>query len=642
MWEVRLYKNTGMNTANTVDKGSRLNSAEHVDVPPLEILQGEHLAEVRVKATRAVVKDVDYMRLTDTDSGDVFYYAVDPFMKTSIDVTTLKLTPDAVMTAAEITNGIENVEFGDGIVERHHVAKNDDVFGAYTEPDPLLIPSKELQYDKVSMFDETRGTEGHHLVESTMSLVNMANQRDAVSYLDAGTGGTVVVPQTVPALEFTNIYLGADFIYKTAGTEYYDHAFDATQTGISRIRSLGAEGCILNSWIVPDGCCEYTPDEGTGIIMGISGTRQERNSGIHLAGSYNVRNKRLTYGELNMIKIMSPAAGTSMEFLPEDLAINPNSPGQVVVTRLCDPRPNGMPYFYPKYFKGVEIGRGNWLNVVPGMQWANAPLVYTGRSGSTLTEIRYRSSREYATRAADLAGQNLFGSFLGSGVGQLTGAGAGGIGFIQGALRPELPPFVYTADDPDAMFLGSGVGMPINEPLAAEKAIYRKHVNQHNMLFGLASTALNSVGGVIQEEISMHYARNAINEQYRMTATKELQELALATQVRLPELVFPRSETVRDFVGNGIIVLKYFIQDSDAEKLDKVLEMYGYRDTAPLEKEMFTNRSKFNYISAKAVTVTDKRLPLWLRELLAAQLKNGVRIWHQLPDATAYTDGSNT
>ena len=68
--------------------------------------------------------------------------------------------------------------------------------------------------------------------------------------------------------------------------------------------------------------------------------------------------------------------------------------------------------------------------------------------------------------------------------------------------------------------------------------------------------------------------------------------------------------------------------------------MYGYKDTKPLEASDFTNRSKFNYVQANSVTIGGTA-PKWIREAAKEQISNGVRVWHQLPDVTAYSNGTN-
>ena len=68
--------------------------------------------------------------------------------------------------------------------------------------------------------------------------------------------------------------------------------------------------------------------------------------------------------------------------------------------------------------------------------------------------------------------------------------------------------------------------------------------------------------------------------------------------------------------------------------------MYGYRYTKFVEASDFSTRAKFNYVQASGVSVTG--LPKWFADGVAEQLMGGVRVWHVLPDVSAYTDGSNT
>ena len=66
MWKVTAYKNTGINSVNTIDKPARLSAAEHIDFPAFDILQAEFLDKIRVKATREQIKDVDFIALQNS------------------------------------------------------------------------------------------------------------------------------------------------------------------------------------------------------------------------------------------------------------------------------------------------------------------------------------------------------------------------------------------------------------------------------------------------------------------------------------------------------------------------------------------------------------------------------------------------
>ena len=120
-----------------------------------------------------------------------------------------------------------------------------------------------------------------------------------------------------------------------------------------------------------------------------------------------------------------------------------------------------------------------------------------------------------------------------------------------------------------------------------------------------------------------------------------MQELKISNTIVAPDVHFPNSETLRDFLGNGLYVIQYRPVKSDRKKMDRILTMYGYKDTKVLENSDFSGRSKFNYVKANSVSIGNKNVPAWIREAAASQLANGVRIWHQLPDVTAYSDGTN-
>lgn len=632
MWTCRLFKHTGFNGVNTADNGRRLDSAEYIDVEPLNLLQGEHLSEVRVKANRGQVKDVDFLQLTDTVSGDKFYYAVDPFMMTSGDVSTLYVTIDPVLTAAGIVGNIKDVEFGDGITDRYHVKKSDDIFGAYTEDDPLLVPDEPLEYSASEFFNTTTYTDSIQLVESTMSLNNMAARREAITYTDSGDGGTVVVPQTVAAQERTRVqaFNGA---YDTPGTEYYDQSKQVVQDGIARVRSLGCEGSILNSWVLPSDCADPgVIDDEDGIVHVLYGTNDEVDTYIDLDYVVEEANKRLTYGSMNMVELISTCEGTSLSFKPEDIAESKENPGTVIIQRFTDPRPHGRPWYRTKYYK-YDL-QYTWANLLPGKEWANAPLVYTGVSGSYLNQIQYNSQRQYDAAMIDVTREGMARGHTGDLIAGMTGLAKTGMSEYMSNNAPINP--VTTIDDNGGIALWKEM-TAMNSAQTARMRDWSTMGNLIGMGIGMIGTAGQLATGTDPYTIQ----HDQLLARYGAQVRSELQQFALKNYVVKPELNFPNNESLRDFVGNGLYVVKYSPTQKDLQKMNKILTMYGYKVTDTLTGDLFNTRSKFNFVATKGVTVTDKRLPMWLREALASRLNAGVRVWHQLPDVKAYTDHSN-
>lgn len=600
MWTARLYSNTGLNTVNILDKPSRLDSADYLDVPALDIIQGEHLSSVSIKATRAQVVNVDYLRLSNGD--EAYYYVVNGYFCTSLDVVKLDITLDAMLTLTAIVNGINNITWLDGIVERHHVPKSADTFGAFNEPDPLLVPSKELAADVSYLFRlDVPITQQKHIgiIESTLDLPAMADDTDARTYTDPDSGQSVTVPNTrASGSTYIDLYnVPAARGYYLPGSALFDYNNQKVRDGIQRARALGVEGGILNSYLVPKGALyevntsidsdgRYNMVEGNFLEESISGMPFEY---------ANVDNKRVLYGELNAIELHSMASGMSMRYKPEEIDGDTSAP---VLIAIYDPRPDGRPYFRPRYYRGVDMASamdGAFLaQAVAGAQWANAPLAYTGKSGSALDEIRYNTDKIIASNDVDAAFDIL----------------------------------AHNTENAVNRRAGGGAAQSIGQILTGD------------IIGGIASTAgtwFDTTEMIENYEIAQREA----TRRYKQAALKEMEIFMLNTQVVAPQIHFPNSATLRDFIGNGLCVVRYRPTNSDIAKLDKILSMYGYKDTIAIDKAIFSNRKKYNYVKINGASIGGNA-PRWIREMAAAQLSSGCRIWHQLPDVTAYTDGSNT
>lgn len=605
MWNVRLYYETGFNAVNIPDSPALLETMTHSDFPGLDILQGEHLSYVNVKATRAQVKNADYMRLTD--GTDTFYYIIEDFTMTSTDVAMLSIVMDYFTTHG----GVTGIKFLDGVVERHHVAVEDDKYGAYTEDDPMLVPSKELEFDEVSLFTDmvTEGTTKSHIIlETTLDMKEIATNANAINYNTAG-GDSVTVPlvNATKKVSVVNVYTDAydpsvmnkEFI--TPKTVYCDADNENVISAVGRARSLGVEDGILNSYIVPDAAVvDYANGvDADGNVATITGAHKFENTDMNFEYA-KVNNKRVLYGSLNSFMLVSPANGNSVTFKPEDIAYN-SFGNMTTAPRVCmntDPRPDGRPYFRFEYYKGNNYDF--FLNALKGMEWANAPLVYQRRSGSWQAKLQHDATTGVLEREQNLAQtSNKIQAALG-----LIGAGKQVTNFAGMEKQQAFEPSMGTNYNLGSM--GFNIGMDF-------------------VTSGMQAS-------LAKRQTEMHFKDAFLQE-----AVGYVSGMVVA-----PDLRFAMSETLRDFRGNGCIVYRYRPQTSDIEKLDKVLTMYGYQDTNVLagNEEYMTNRRKFNYLKASGVSVAGNK-PKWLRDGVAMQLSVGTRIWHVKPDASAYTDGSN-
>ena len=605
MWNIRLYYETGFNAVNIPDSPALLETMTHSDFPGLDILQGEHLASVNVKATRAQVKNADYMRLTD--GTDTFYYIIEDFTMTSNDVAVLSIVMDYFTTHG----GVTGISFLDGVVERHHVAVEDDKYGAYTEDDPMLVPSKELEFDEVSLFTDmvTEGTtKSHIIIETTLDMKEIATNANALDYTTAG-GDSVTVPlvNATTKVSAVNVHVDAndpsalskEFI--TPKTVYCDADNANVIAGIGRARSLGVEDGILNSYIIPDAAV-VTYDNGKdadGNIASLTGAHKFENTDLDFEYA-TVNNKRVLYGSLNSFMLVSPANGNSVTFKPEDIAYN--SFGDMTTSpRVCmntDPRPDGRPYFRFEYYKGNNYDF--FLNALKGMEWANAPLVYQRRSGSWQAKLQHDATTGVLERDQNMA--------------QTANK-------IQAALG----------------FIGAGKQVTNFAGMERQQAFEPSMNTNYNLGSMGFNIGMDFVTSGMQASLAKRQTEMHFKDAFLQEAVGYVSGMVVA-----PDLRFAMSETLRDFRGNGCIVYRYRPQTSDIAKLDKVLTMYGYKDTNVLtgHEEYMTNRRKFNYLKASGVSVAGNK-PKWLRDGVAMQLSVGTRIWHVKPDASAYTDGSN-
>lgn len=614
-YAVRLFKNTGYNAVNVPDNPDTLyalNSTSVVDVPNVSILQNYFLTSVRVAATWEQVQDVDYASIGD------FYYTVDGVTMLSQSTAELSLTPDFWTSAGGVSmaSGTPAVGFDilDGITDRATVLTTQDTFGAYTDADPLTAPQRPLVIDSEWMGD-TRSTDGETVfLSSTLDLVKQAEQTEGVTYTDSETGETVTVPRTyqISDSDQTSIGLGQDSsgtnVTVKDGTKYYIMTSGSTAaTGVAKARSLGIESAIIDQWAVDPKFVSVTYSGTTGEVTGVSAVKSTTASSLSFLYSTTVKNERALYGEYNKYGIIT-CAGNSLEAKPEEIISSSQSEAAPSITRYADPRPSGCPYYRFEYINGSSTDF--WRNAVAGSTWHKVPLVYQGQSGSALTRLNFENSRKVAENLADqFYNDNSIAQFrsavdLGSNIASAV-SGANTYGLTLAA------------------------GGPVSGATAA----------------GIVGQA---VTGVVNAGINYEFNRAALENKrdyyktnYATEKANELSQLYQATTVYTPTVSFPYNASImRDLKGNGALLYRYRYDDTDLSRVDKLLTMYGYKESEALTPANFYRRPKFDYVQCSSVTVSG--LPLWWCKGLSDQLRNGIRIWHVKPASTVYTEGNVT
>lgn len=615
MYTVTFYFNTKLNAINSVDSPATLEriAGGTLTVSDCDITHIRGLDHFTVRASYASLKGADYVKATN-GSDTAYFSIIGDITPTSEDVMVVPVALDFWLTGG----GINNISFFDGLTIRHHVAKSEDAFGAFCEDDPYMVPSKPLQIADGGLILNYKPTSvnSEQMVEGLLDIGQMGDSTatQAITYTDNNSGETVTVPTTIPlsSAKRTLVQVGvpgesSTLNTVTPGSCYFDGKNATTQAGIAKVRDLGCEGSILNSWIIPSQVVDSTSKDTDGRISQIETAAVSASSGLPYQYA-SVKNQRVLYGNLNRYVIASVASGNRGDFNPEDIYHSGDSAPTIVM--MADPRPQGRPYFRSQYYRGTT---DFFINAIPGLEWQTAPLVYYSKSGSEKDSFVFNSEHNYA-RDVYNANTNLAERL------ETMRQGNGGLSSLMNGISGIS---AATTNAQYAKDSGGGSAMVAVEGATAIENLVRSYW----------SDAMQR--NVYGERAQTNYTL------YNLAAAKERAQFNLTQSVVEPTLQFPRSESIRDLLGNGVRVYRYRFADSDVVKIDNILEMYGYKDTTLISPTHFTNRSKFNYVQATGLSVRNDNVPMWIREGIAAQLSAGLRIWHVAPDASAYVDGSN-
>ena len=632
MYNATLFINTGFNAVNIPDNPSLLAQATSVTVPALDIYQARELSSFVVKASYANIKNADYLYLSNpNDAADFAYYSIQNITMTSMDTAVLSVTMDYILTAGGST-GVSSLSFTDGICERHHVALP-ETFGQYKEEDPYMMPSETMRIETDTPNLKVDGAvtlpDGDvTLLESTVDLYAMKTPAD-LEGIDFFNSQNVC---TVPKAKSVGQYR-TRAIMKKPGTDYEtalpNVAFYMVDPGpwqpspqdvgdvswipnaLAYVRSLGIESCILAQYNVPYFMINNSTPVGDGdvhhYVSAIKGSNRQVAVNLPFERTYGstIRNKRLFYGENVKYTITSIASGNSASFLPEE--IYSSGASAPTIEMRVDPRPKGCPYFRFNIYRGVTTDDHNgdpdsfFTNAVKGLEWQNAPLVYEGASGSLINQYNFKA-KQFMNIENKIYEQSM----------------------AESGNRQRNDSAIFD--------IAGKAGK------AVEYGLNQKYGFAANELLGMMNEANNLGYTNAQYALTQSHIQNSFD----IARNTELGSLLIQNNCVAPSMNFPISEAIRDYVGNTCLVYRTYYTDTDAARIDKILTMYGYKHTVPIENSFLTNRSKFNYIQARGVSINNMNIPKWLRDGVSVQFAAGVRIWHVLPDPSIYTNGTNT
>ena len=588
----------------------------HTTLPVLDLNQERFLSSVRVRASWNTVKNADYCKVGD------FYYYVDNVTMDSGDVALLSLVPDFVTSAG----GPATLNYLDGVTSRVHVT--DDTYGKYCEDDPYMAPNYKLEMD-VDYFDFSSRT-SYTFVETTLNLTRMGEQyqagaSDAITATNAAdTSYYVTYPKSeaLPSTSFTDYYTQfppasgtgtALDVVKGSAVYMIDPSisdYQVTCDGIQHARALGIEDSISGQYTVPAVFVGFASDQPDlcvrKTLIGKTGVLTANDTPFEYA---TVKNKRVLYGSYTPY-VLATAAGNVMKANAEDIYDASGSPSYPTIRYYADPRRTGKPYYRFEKLNNLSSSTLDFFrNAVGGAEWRSVPMVFTQKSGSAIDMMNFNASMMLSSQAATQAAETY--------KAQREQSIAGGLlGLVSGSV---------------------GVGSNSTQMGVANSGtidMFGKSINA-----GGASFAAGFAGNALQSAYNLENAGRNYNQYRQKMALQravETQSFLANQNVVAPTINFtPHPDLFNEITHNGCVVYRTVYSSADITRIDKILTMYGYKHCKPLVATDFSNRTYFNYVEAN---VSVANLPRWWADGVAAQISNGVRVWHVKPDPTYYTN----
>lgn len=617
MFTAKLYNNTGFNLMNIPDKPSLLESAADStkDVPAMDILQLYYNPVIKIKAFENDVKFADYVKLIDGD-GNVAYYYIEDYKMTSGDTIELNVSMEPWLTAG----GIDNIEFLDGITNRHHVADDTDPF-LYTEDDDIFVPSeptvikKQADLFKPDYLHEP-GSAAVMVVLSSTDLDNGANFKYDVwaDGTDEGAGkqGSVTYGGTFAQWNGGNIYHEVPFManYPSILGNPFCVTIAKSSAGVNTIydkilKIIANNGASLINYvyIIPKQWLSYITSSGSAHVAKV--VRMENVKKVEdyqlEAGFAAVKNKRACGGKYNTEIFLSSGSGQVKEIRDDHLLFIPDENNHLYnsVTGFGDVRPGGGVTFtfqqkdIPEVADPMDGGR--WMEQacgiagIDGINQARASFYANMSQHISENDVDIQFGKEpgsnklipYLGTPKKIAGNilqefksDVMGSRYGLEKGWLGGAGS------------------YTPWEMDTSKLMNGV-------IAGDERAKSAYLRQAQ----------------IQNEIS------------QFNSSHTLQGHVIGNITALPDLA-----------NNCLLHFSRRLSNKDRQKFDRILTMYGYRHTTIMDETFLKNRQKFNYVQTKGVSVKCDTVPKSVRDGVCDAFNQGVRIWHVKPENHAYSD----
>ena len=622
-----LYKNTGFNTVDIPDSPALVKSFASVSASALYEKQNAPLDRVRIQKPFNDIKNCDYLEL-----GNMFYFITDIKMLND-NVCELGIIEDSLTSLG----GASQLKFIDGWCERKHVT-SDNLFENiipenFTPKEPLELKT----FGIVADYDDAVV-----LLASTVDLTADWTAADVYVGQASGDDYQVTVPSLPGASAETKIYIntgvqssvyGSVLTATLPGYGLYNYNDSSVKANVKKLRALGLETVLIGCYKIPlayitsiNDVIKTAPDFDDFVFCAkISMTYNDLSvftaldaPGTTLEygyGNYTPANKKV-FAQYNDVTVFSTSGDINNYKVCDLRKVNFTTAetDDIYFAMFANGAPGGSPFIRPKYFEKEAVNSGNLFNnAVRGSTWANCPLVLEGASGSDLIQAKGTLSQQASQMSWDAATYNINEKFAYS----LGAKAVRGLDVTAGATS----------------LIGNNGNMTKN-----------RLANQQDFsnLYGQVDAGTGIFGNIFNAYADLATSDpNAMKRNLEMLANEIMnQKLAyeLSLNIVAPDIKFTQDVNIQLFLGNSFFAYALRLSDTDLERFDKYLTLYGYATSEPLTTSCFSGRVNYNFVQASGVSIEGTSSVTYSennnrirRILAAAQLNQGVRIWHTAP-----------
>lgn len=571
------------------------------------------------------------------------------------------------------SNGYDNAQYRSyehniiqsaiGLTQNGVAFLNMDNFDQYLEGDTYLASNEEgVQYVTIQ---HSRYPKPYNTRQVDVFLMNMIKSRGNLEDVQSQYN-------TNPAYR--------RFHY--TGLEYEDmdrlSSGSSVREALNVIRSLGLEGAILASYSLPEGAGGITDYGGSNTtqrlvgksyiystngwwVPGTSGhfigetTQSNPTRMMYQSEAYDydylsgdlygsgspAHNMRIMYGKFRKYVMCSPATGSVLEALPEELtglrwSFNDSMVGKHGAPYICcftDPRPTGRPYYNFLRFGLAQLNDTSlnlYEGAIAGGQWAEVPIVFTGMAGEFQARVGYELSASYSDYLAspERTYRNMVSGAQMERQSNVANAyGNFGINAMQSAITGGTAGAAFGPYGAAAGAVG-GVAKSAMDTAFSEA---RANVSYNNRLESANYDMLRGASGNYNEAMLGNVTANNLVERARAREYERAQ-FELSTAYQVPRANFMATDTMRDATNNCIFYARYTPTVKDLQRMDHILDAYGYKVNS---FGYGFGRSRYCYIEGSIEYNGAVANIVGGKDMLAdinAQLANGVRVWKVKPD----------